>query len=101
VQNEVDELETIVSEISAVTGSFSQVQADWTQTEATAVDFIKNKPTEKNLKAGTGITITETNDEVTVQSTEIASGAQLVAGSGIDIQESNGQVVVRADETVL
>ena len=96
VQNDVDSLETIVSEISAVTGSFSQVQADWTQTEATAVDFIKNKPTEKNLKAGTGITITETNDEVTVQSTEIASGVQLVAGNGINIDVQGTSAIVTA-----
>lgn len=101
VQNEVDELETIVSEISAVTGSFSQVQADWTQTEATAVDFIKNKPTEKNLVAGIGITITETNDEVTVQSTEIASGVQLVAGKGIIMTLSGSTVTAELDETVL
>ena len=96
VQNEVDALETIVSEISAVTGSFNQVQADWTQTQATAVDFIKNKPTEKNLVAGTGITITETNDEVTVQSTEIASGVQLVAGNGINIDVQGTSAIVTA-----
>jgi hypothetical protein len=79
---------------SAGGGGGTQVQADWTEDDPQEPSYIQNKPTEKNLVAGTNVTITETNDDVIVETTEIASGAQLVAGSGIDIQESNGQVVI-------
>ena len=75
-------------------GTFTQEQADWTEDDPQEPSFIQNKPTEKNLVAGSGVTISETNDDVVVETTEIASGAQLVAGSGIDIQEANGQVVI-------
>lgn len=55
-EGDIDDLETAVSGLATVarTGSyndlsdkptFAQVQSDWAQTDAQAVDYIKNKPT--------------------------------------------------------
>lgn len=38
----------------------AQVQSNWTESDSNAKSYIQNKPTEKALIAGTGITITET-----------------------------------------
>lgn len=44
--------------VAAVTGQpVEQVQSDWTQDDDTKVDYIKNKPAEKQLIAGQNITI--------------------------------------------
>ena len=88
-------------EISSTGGSGSQVQADWTEDDSSDPSYIQNKPTEKNLVAGTNVTITETNDDVIVNTTEIASGAELVAGSGINIEEVGNTIRISNDETVL
>lgn len=88
-------------EISSTGGGGSQVQADWTEDDSSEPSYIQNKPTEKNLVAGTNVTITETNDDVIVNTTEIASGAELVAGSGINIEEVGNTIRISNDETVL
>ena len=89
-------------EISAAGGgSVTQVQADWTEDDPLEPSYIQNKPTEKNLVAGTNVTITESGDDVIVETTEMASGVQLVAGTGVKMTVVNNQVVVSADETVL
>lgn len=55
-------------------GAEANVQSDWNQTNSSADDFIKNKPTIpvippfKELVAGSGITITEGTDTVTIAS---------------------------------
>lgn len=51
--------------------AFTQQQADWAQTNTAAVDYIKNKPNipfydTKELVAGSNITLTESNNIVTV-----------------------------------
>ena len=46
----------------------AQVQADWAEADNTAVSYINNKPVPKTLVAGTGITITETANDLTVAS---------------------------------
>lgn len=44
----------------------SQVQADWTESDSTDPSYIQNKPTEQALVAGTNVTITESNNQVTI-----------------------------------
>lgn len=75
-------------------GGGAQVQADWTETDTTDPSYIQNKPTEKNLIAGANVTITETNNDVTIQTTEIASGLQLAAGTGITLTVSGNYLVI-------
>jgi hypothetical protein len=86
-------------------GSSQQVQADWDETDTSDPAYIQNKPTEKNLVAGANVTITEDNDDVIVETTEIASGLQLVAGPGVTMTVSGTNLVVSAnsgmDETLL
>ena len=86
------------NDVISVTGL---AQADWNS--SSGASQILNKPTEKNLVAGANVTITESNDDVIVQTTEIASGLQLVAGAGITLTVSGNYLVVGggADETVL
>ena len=75
--------------VIAVTGL---AQADWDSSSGPSQ--ILNKPTEKNLVAGANVTITESNDDVIVQTTEIASGLQLVAGAGITLTVSGSYLVI-------
>lgn len=75
--------------VIAVTGL---AQADWNS--SSGASQILNKPTEKNLVAGANVTITEDNDDVIVETTEIASGLQLVAGPGITMAVSGNQLIV-------
>ena len=69
------------------TGAEVNVQSDWNQVDILADDFIKNKPIipvlppTKELVAGTGISLVEGNDSVTISSTI----SDVVAGNGIDI----------------
>ena len=70
------------------------VQSDWSVTAVNDPAYIQNKPTEKNLVAGANVTITESNDEVTIETTEIASGLTLVAGAGITITVSGNQLII-------
>ena len=51
------------------TGSGSQVQADWTESDSSKLSYIENKPVPKTLKAGMGISITENASRITVSST--------------------------------
>ena len=85
----------------ACTGGGVQVQSDWAVTAVDSPAYIQNKPTEKNLIAGANVTITESNDEVTIETTEIASGLQLDCASGIVCEVSGNKLVIRPDETVL
>jgi predicted hydrolase (HD superfamily) len=63
--------EATVTAIQTVTGLIpaAQVQSDWAQSDDTKVDYIKNKPAEQNLVAGTGIDITVTGNNVVISST--------------------------------
>ena len=47
----------------------AQVQSNWTETNSSAVSYIQNKPTEKALIAGTGITLTETAQGIVISLT--------------------------------
>lgn len=70
------------------------VQSDWAVTAINDPSYIQNKPTEKNLVAGANVTITESGDDVTIETTEIASGLQLAAGAGITLTVSGNYLVI-------
>ena len=55
----------------ASTSTFSQAQADWTQTSQAAVDYIKHKPAERGLSGGDNITITDNGTTVTISSSQV------------------------------
>ena len=99
VQIEVSGVSAVISAQGG--GGGVQVQSDWAVTAVDSPAYIQNKPTEKNLVAGANITITESNDDVIVQTTEIASGLQLVAGKGVTLTVSGTQIIAGLDETVL
>ena len=91
---------TITESASSVTISAAgsaQVNSDWNATSGVAE--ILNKPTipvipaMKDLVAGSGVTITEGQDSVTIS----AAGASYTAGTGIEILND----VISADTTVL
>jgi len=50
----------------ATGGGSTQVQSNWTEANTSAPAYIKNKPTVKNLIAGTGIKITETSQGIVI-----------------------------------
>ena len=56
---------TITNNVISATAA-PQQQADWTQTDSSAVDFIKHKPSSKPLVAGANISITESASQVTI-----------------------------------
>ena len=59
----------------------AQVQADWAEADNTADSYIENKPVPKTLVAGTGITITETANDLTVAATQTS----YTAGTGLKL----------------
>ena len=75
-------------------GGGAQVQSDWAVTATNDPAYILNKPTEKNLVAGTNVTITESGDEVTIETTEIASGLNIKAGTGIGLDIDDDELVI-------
>lgn len=52
----------------------TQIQSDWAQTDTSAVDYIKNKPTIQTVTAGTGIDIT--NNAISVTSPTLTNTAE-------------------------
>lgn len=81
-------------------GAEVNVQSDWAQTDTGADDFIRNKPTipvlppTKELVAGTGITIVEGTNEVTISSQMDAADK-----SKLDGIQAGAEVNVQADWT--
>jgi hypothetical protein len=68
---------TIEGNVISAPGAMQQ-QADWTETDTSAVSFVKHKPTVKPVEAGTNITITEGSDSFVISSSG-ASEAQVAA----------------------
>lgn len=56
------------SAIGGTGGTFTQVQSDWAQSATSAVDFIKNKPSQASLQAGAGISITKVGNDYVISS---------------------------------
>ena len=81
--------------------TFSQQQSDWTQTDSSAVDYIKNKPQNLALQAGENISIVESNGAITISSTGGGSGTITdVKVNGTSVVDSQGvaEVVVPAQQ---
>lgn len=64
-----DVLDGIVGDIDFISGAVdanTPVQSDWTEDDQTSLAYIKNKPNELSLAAGTGIGITETAGNIEI-----------------------------------
>lgn len=84
-----------------------QVQADWAQSDSSAVDYIKNKPeipvipALKELVAGSGVTIVEGADEVTISAiTQSDNNFTNAYKTKLDGIASGAEVNVQADWNV-
>ena len=66
----------------------AQEQADWSQTDNTQVDYIKNKPNETTLCAGDNISITVTGVSAVISSTGGGGGSTYTAGDHIGIENN-------------
>ena len=66
----------------------AQEQADWSQTDDTQVDYIKNKPNETTLCAGDNISITVTGVSAVISSTGGGGGSTYTAGDHIGIENN-------------
>lgn len=91
---ETEEVEFEELDLSNYALASAVVQSDWAVTAINDPSYIQNKPTEKNLVAGANVTITEFGDDVTIETTEIASGLQLAAGTGITLTVSGNYLVI-------
>ena len=58
----------------------AQVQSDWSEADNTEPSYIQNKPVPKTLVAGTGISITETANDLTVATTGLIPEAPTDGG---------------------
>lgn len=96
-------------------GGVVQVQSDWTEDDSSDAAYIQHKPTTKPVQAGTGITVTEFADNITIASTvpeqeqsdwsegdpseksyiqNKPSTKQLVAGANVTITEGANQITI-------
>lgn len=75
----------ILNDVISVSGIKPQVNADWDA--VSGVSQVLNKPTEVELIAGSGINITESNNQLIISSTVTGGGATYQEGYGIDIDD--------------
>ena len=64
--------------ISASGGSGTQVQSDWTENDSSDPAYIKHRPTETPLVAGSNININEVNNQVVISATIPSVGTVVV-----------------------
>ena len=89
-------------ELEVIGGSFTQEQADWAETDSSAVSYIENKPVPKTLVAGTNIVITEDSSTITVTATaEPQVNADWNASSGVAKILNKPDLSVYATNTAL
>ena len=69
-------------------GGNTQIQSDWTQTDNTKLDYIKNKPTNtlipSNIKQGTNVSLTTSGNDVTINVT----GSNATSINNITVDDS-------------
>jgi hypothetical protein len=69
--------------------SSTQIQSDWTQTDNTKTDYVKNKPTNlltaNNIKQGTNVSLTTSGNDVTIN----VNGGNATSINGINVNDSN------------
>lgn len=95
-------------------GGVVQVQSDWTEDDSSDAAYIKHKPDTKPIQAGTGITVTEFADNITIASTVQEQQSdwsesdtddptfiknkpgvkQIVAGANVTITEGANQITI-------
>ena len=76
----------ILNDVISVSGINPQVNADWDA--VSGVSQVLNKPDEVEIIAGSGINITETNNQLIISSTVTGGGAEYQEGYGIDIDNN-------------
>lgn len=79
-----------VAEITMPT--FTQVQSDWTEADSASDSFIKHKPTETTLVAGTNITLTEGTGTLTISAAggNVPTPGSSDAGKLLTVTDANG-----------
>ena len=98
VTSSLDSLTRTVTYTVNASGAAAQIQSDWTQSDSSSVDYIKNKPTEKTLVAGSNITITESGSNVTISSTsapQVQSDWSQSNSSAVDFIKNKPQNLVQ------
>lgn len=98
VTSSLDSLTRTVTYTVNASGAAAQIQSDWTQSDSSSVDYIKHKPTEKTLVAGSNITITESGSNVTISSTsapQVQSDWSQSNSSAVDFIKNKPQNLVQ------
>lgn len=75
----------ILNDVISVSGINPQVNSDWNA--VSGVSQVLNKPTEVELIAGSGINITESNNQLIISSSVTGGGTTYQEGYGIDIDD--------------
>ena len=73
--------------IDAAGGTFTQEQANWTESDNSDPSFIKNKPSTCPLVAGQNITITDQGSSVVISAAD--GGSTYTGASGINVDNEN------------
>lgn len=76
----------ILNDVISVSGINPQVNSDWNA--VSGISQVLNKPTEIELVAGSGINVTESNNQLIISSTVTGGGANYNAGDHIDISDN-------------
>ena len=75
----------------------TQQQADWAQTNSSAVDYIKNKPTIVNpVQSDWNQTNSSALDYIKNKPSVLSQGKDLVAGTNITLQQNSDSVIISA-----
>lgn len=83
----------ILNNVISVSGIAPQVQSDWNQTNTGSVDYIKNKPEEYGLLAGSGISITSSGSNYIISA--VVTGSPVISGyvTEAELQTVSGNIV--------
>lgn len=87
-------------------GAQANVQSDWNQSDSSADDFIKNKPTIpvipslKELVAGTGISMVEGTNEVTISTSAVIDATYVHTDNNFTTAEKNKLAGIQAGAEV-
>ena len=101
------DIATLQTEVAAVTGDIqsvsaaippAQIQSNWTEADSASKAYIQNKPTEMELVAGTGLSMTTEGSTVTLAVTGGGSGgAEYTGVSPIVVDNTTHQISITGD----